>query len=167
MRLARARTGLVLLLLCSCCGCAFLLPRTQSTTKSKWGSYEEARAAFEQIVPNETRVEQLNAWGFDPTTNPNVKVLTYLDVVQRFMPNPSITKEDLDEAVRKCIDAREQSKSHETGWQFSGLLLIRDGRVVYKLASGQPHVDRHERRVRPLGPLQEFEGVISRVAGSL
>jgi hypothetical protein len=170
-------------------GCAFLLPRSHTVTRSKWSSYAEASAAFDRIVPAQTTTNDLAHLGFHPAENANVRVLTYLDIIQRFMPNQSITKEDLDEAVRACIDAREDSqaweidltdvksrrygnalldvtgfvkKTHETGWQFKGLLLIRDGRVTYKLASGLPQVDRHDKKVRPLGPLQEFDGILSR-----
>jgi hypothetical protein len=190
MSLWWAKAALALVALCSLSGCAFLLPKAQTTTKSRWSSYEEARAAFDRIVPNETRTDQLSSLGFDPRTNPNVKVLTYLDVIQRFMPNQSITLDDLDKAVRSCIEARERSqalevdlnntrsqrygnalldvtgfvkKTHETGWRFTGLLLILEGRVVYKLASGQPNVDRYDKKIRPLGPLQEMEGLVSRV----
>jgi hypothetical protein len=178
---------LIASLLCGS-GCAGLLPQGRTATKSKWSSFEEAKAAFERIVPNETRTEELARIGFDPEANPNVKILTYLDLIQRFMPNPSITKEDLDAEVRACIEAREKSqaweielseiktrrfgnvlldmtgfikKTHETGWRFNGLLLIREGRVVYKLSSGQPSVDRNERKIKPLGPLQEIDSVLT------
>ena len=55
-------------------------------------------------------------------------------------------------------------KSHDTGWQFKGLVLIREGRVVYKLSSGQPNVDRYDKKVRPLGPLQELDSILVRAA---
>jgi hypothetical protein len=136
-------------------------------------------------------MNELAGLGFDPDANPNVKILTYLDLIERFMPNPSITKEDLDAEVRACIEAREKSqaweielsevkarrygnvlldvtgfvkKTHETGWRFNGLLLIREGRVVYKLSSGQPSVDRNERKVKPLGPLQEIDSFLTGLA---
>lgn len=109
--------------------------------------------------------------------------------MQRFMPNPSITQDDLDPSVRAFIEHREQGaawevevnvlktrrygnafldvtgfvkKSHETGWQFKALLLLREGRVVYKLSSGQPNLDRYEKKVRPLGPLQEMDSALVR-----
>jgi hypothetical protein len=178
---------LAALLICGS-GCSVLLPQARTVMKSKWSSFEEARAAFDRIVPNETQTNELAQLGFDPEVNPNVKILTYLDLIGRFMPNPSITKADLDTEVRACIEAREKSqaweielsevkarrygnalldvtgfvkKTHETGWRFNGLLLIREGRVVYKLSSGQPSVDRSERKIRPLGPLQEIDSVLT------
>jgi hypothetical protein len=191
MKSAVLRGLLAVPLLLAASGCAFLLPTAQTTALSRWHGYSEAKADFDRIAPGTTVTNELAALGFDPAANPNVRILTYLDVVQRFMPNQSITKEDLDPAVRAFIEHREQGeaweievndvqtkrhgnafldvtgfvrKSHETGWQFKGLLLIRDGRVVYKLASGQPKLDRHDKKVRPLGPLQELDGLLIRAA---
>lgn len=171
-------------------GCSFLLSRNEANTRSPWRTFGEAQSAFEHITPGNTPTEALAGLGFDPRQNPNVRILTYLDVQQRFMANPSITKADLDPAVRAYLDHREQGqaweveanevktkrygnalldvtgfvkKTHETGWHFKGLLLILDGRVVYKLASGQPNLDRYEKRTRPLGPLQEADGLLLRV----
>jgi hypothetical protein len=88
-------------------GGAFLLPRTETIAQSKRGSFGEAKADFDRIVPGGTSVSELGVLGFDPATNPNVRILTYLDAVERFMPKQSITKEDLDQAVRRFIGARE------------------------------------------------------------
>ena len=174
-------------------GCSSLLPTSQATAKSKWLSLGEAEAAFGRILPGATSINELADLGFDPLANPNVRILTYLDVIQRFMPNQSITKEDLDPAVRAFIEDREQEqawevevnvakakrygsvildvtgfvkKTHDTGWQFKGLVLIREGRVVYKLSSGQPNVDRYDKKIRPLGPLQELDSILVRTAQS-
>lgn len=170
-------------------GCSFLLPTSRTTLKSKWSSFDEAKAAFDRILPGATATNELAALGFDPATNANVRILTYLDIIQRFMPNQSITMNDLDPSVRQFIESRERGqawemevndtkgkrygnafldvtgfvkKTHETGWQFKGLLLIQEGRVTYKLSSGAPNLDRYDKKVRPLGPFQELEGVIAR-----
>ena len=168
-------------------GCSFLLPTSRETAKSKWHSYTEAKAAFDRIVPGLTATNELAALGFDPSAYTNVRILTYVDVIQRFMPNRSITKDDLVPSVRAFIDSREQGqawefeladtqdkrygnafldvtgflkKTHQTGWQFKGLLLIQEGRVVYKLSSGLPNLERYEKKVRPLGPLQELDSLL-------
>jgi len=167
-------------------GCSFLLPRSQTITKSRWKSYEEAKSAFDRIVPNETGTNTLAELGFDPHANPNIRVLNYLDIIQRFIPNQAISQDDLDQSVRDFIEAREKSvalevdlqairskrygnafldifgfkqKTHETGWRFKGLLHLRDGLVVYKLASGDPAVDRDEKKIKPLGPLQQLDSI--------
>ena len=170
-------------------GCAFLLPTSQDTSKTKYQSFQEAMTAFDQIVPGTTSTNHLVTLGFHPSANPNGRILTYLDVIPRFMPNRSISRADLDPAVREFIEQGEEGeawmvvlnrakakrrgnalldiagfakKTRETGWRFTALFLIRDGRVVYKLASGIPHVDVDEVRLRPLGPFQELDGLIIR-----
>lgn len=191
MGFAASRLISLALLMLIAPGCSFLLPTSQDTARSKWHSFREAEAAFERIVPGRTSASELAPLGFDPVTNANVRILTYLEIIQRFMPNQSITKDDLDPAVRVFIQSREQGqaweiqvndtkakrygnafldvtgfvkKTHETGWQFKGLLLIHEGRVVYKLSSGQPNLDRYDKKVRPLGPLQELDSLLLRTA---
>ena len=170
-------------------GCSFLLPTSQDAVKSKWTSYKEAQEAFDRIVPGTTGTNELVALGFHPAANPNARLLTYLDVIQRFMPNRSISTNDLDPAVREFIQSGDDGqaweveinrakakrrgnalldvtgfdkKNHATGWRFKSLFLILDGRVVYKLASGIPHVEIDERRIKPLGPFQEVDSLIVR-----
>ena len=193
MRVSQATFNIILVVTVglTTSGCSFLLPTSRTTTQSKWHSFDEVKAAFDRIVPGVISINELGALGFDPAANPNVRILTYLDVIQRFMPNQSITKEDLDPSVHAFIEAREQAqawevevsdtkakrygnafldvtgfvkKTHETGWQFKALLLLHEGRVVYKLSSGQPNVDRYDKKVRPLGPLQELDRLLLRTA---
>ena len=164
-------------------GCASLFPTSRSTTESRWKSFAEAQAAFDMVQTNRTTVADLRKMGFDPADSPNVKILTYVDIIQRFMPNQGIRLEDLHPAVRACIEAKERSRAfelmlkkeekkrhgnlfldvfgfnrqtHVTGWDFDGLILVNDGTVVYVLSSGQPAISREEKVVRPLGPLQEI-----------
>ena len=191
MKHAGFRVVLLLVLTLLGSGCSFLLPTSQATAKSKWHSFSEAKSTFDRIVPGTTPINELVLLGLDPAVNPNVRILTYLDIIDRFMPNPSITMNDLDPSVRSYIESREQGqawevelnntnakrygnafldvtgfvkKTHETGWQFKGLLLIQNGVVTYKLSSGQPNIDRYEKKVRPLGPLQELDSIITRTA---
>lgn len=168
-------------------GCASLLPKETSTTKSRWKSYSEVETAFESITLNSTDTKKLESLGFYPLASPNVKLLNYVDIIQIFMSNPAVRREDLPEAVRKCIDAREQScgyqvefegtqsqrhgnvfldvfgfnrQTHVEGWKFKGLILVTNGVVVYKLSSGEPQIARDENTVHPLGPLQELDRVV-------
>jgi hypothetical protein len=48
-------------------------------------------------------------------------------------------------------------KTHETGWNFKALILLNHDKVLYKLWSGQPNLDRYEQKKKPLGPLQELD----------
>ena len=47
------------------------------------------------------------------------------------------------------------------------MIVIKDGMVTYKLASGEPNVHRHEKKVRPLGSLQELDRLVNRVPGMM
>ena len=174
-------------------GCRSLFSSSQSITVSRWNSYTNVEAAFEKIVPRQTTLADLQKLGFDPKASPNVKILTYVDVIMIFMPNPGIDKQDLPEAVRECIQTREKSraflvelkdikskrhgnlfldvfgfdrKTHVSGWQFKGLILMDDDLVVYKLASGEPQISSDENQVKPLGPLQELDSLVTHTAVS-
>ena len=162
-------------------GCTFLLPRTSESTSSPWQTYQEAQQAFDKLVPNETSAEALKAMSLDPATNPNITILNYTDVLRRFLLSQSISLNDLDEGVRLCVTAKTNCKgfevnqkvlnkqrngyflldllgfkrdTHTNGWSFSGLILIKDNVVIYKLTGGQPSIVGQESTQNPLGPLQ-------------
>ena len=43
-----------------------------------------------------------------------------------------------------------------TGWRFTGLIVLKDDLVVYKLWGGQPSIQEAETSRNPLGPFQGF-----------
>src|SRR6187455_3198746 len=96
-----------LALVLSTTGCKSLFPSDSKTTLSHWQNFDEAQAAFDKITPHKTSVEDLKTLGFDPSTTPNVKLLTYLDLIERFIPNESITLADLQPDVRACIESKD------------------------------------------------------------
>jgi hypothetical protein len=165
-------------------GCKSMFPSDGSRAKTDWGSFDESQAAFDKIIPHRTTLEDLKQMGFDPHTTPNIKVLTYLDLIERFLPNNSITKADLHPDVRACIEAKDcchayemsldvteskrygslfldvfgfKKRTHITGWNFKALIILNDDVVAYKIRSGQPAVDRYDKKIKPLGPLQELD----------
>lgn len=175
-------------------GCRSLFPTESKTSRTPWQNYEEAQAAFDKITPHKTSLEDLKSLGFDPTSTPNVKVLTYLDLIERFIPNQSITLKDLQPDVRACIEAKDTCHAYEleldiskskrygnlaldmfgfkkntriTGWSFKALIIMKDDRVAYKIRSGQPNIERYEKKLRPLGPFQELESLVTKVPGML
>ena len=85
---------LVLLLfittLLSSCSTTSLLPRQQKIVVTPWSSFEEANKAFDLITPYQTKKNELEQLGFDPKVTPNIKILNYLDLIKRFMPNQSM-----------------------------------------------------------------------------
>ena len=171
----------IVLLLTLASGCSFLLPRTQESTSSPWQTYQEAQLAFDRLTPGATSAEELKAMSLDPSTNPNITILNYTDVLRRFLLSQSISLNDLDDGVRLCVTAKTSCKgfevnqkvlskqrngyflldllgfkrdTHTNGWAFSGLILIKDGVVIYKLTGGQPSIVGNESTQNPLGPLQ-------------
>jgi hypothetical protein len=168
--------------LCIClAGCSSLLPKGKSAIEGPWNSYEAAERTFDKIVPYQTRVADLKELGLDVKTTPNITILNYSDVLRRFIPNPSVNADDLDTGVKDCIQAKTHCRGFEidqrtvnrvrtgnfwadwlnfnrtmdvTGWNFRGMLLVRDDLVVYKLVGGQPLIREQEKNKNPLGPLQ-------------
>lgn len=162
-------------------GCSSLLPRSQESTPSPWETYREAQAAFDKIVPGQTTLEDLVALSFDPDKIANIAILNYSDVLRRFMLNQSVTMSDLDRGVQECVQAKTvcrgfeinqrlvkkhrngsfwldflgfKKETHTAGWLFNGLILVKDGVVIYKLTGGQPAILQQENSSTPLGPVQ-------------
>lgn len=166
-------------------GCS-LLPSVRQTTKSPWETFDDAKFAFDKITPYQTSTKELQELGFNPFESPNIRILSYLDIIQRFMSNPSIKKEDLDEGIQTCIEAKMtckayeiqprfslsqrhgnvfldllnfKRKTHHTGWEFDALVVMVNDTVVYKLWGGTPSIDEVREAKNPLGPLQEPSGL--------
>jgi hypothetical protein len=171
-------------------GCQCLFSSHQSTTQSPWTNWDDVNLAFRQIVPNHTTVKDLQAMKFDPHFTPNIKIVPYVDMVPVFMPNPNIRFKDLPPGVRVYIEAPENNlaymidlqntrdkrhgnlvldlfgfkrQTHQSGWCFRGIILIKDGTVVYTLSSGEPDISREDSETKPLGPFQDLSGVLAHI----
>ncbi len=171
----------VLLLTAMLGACGNVLPHTEDTARTRWDYFDDALNDYNKIVPYETSVDQLKKLGYDPFSQPNIKVLSYLDIIARFMPKQSITLEDLDPGLSNCIRAQNKCLGYEahprrikskrvgnvfmdlftfkrktikTGWTFDALIVIKNDTVVYKIWSGEPNVSGEKIRKNPLGPLQ-------------
>jgi hypothetical protein len=169
----------------SACASWGVLPSTVETTESPFKTYKSAEDAYAQVRPFVTTTRELKARGFDPYTTPNIRVLNYLDLVPRFLPQQSMKSEDLDPAVQACLTARDsctgwlaepsisskdrtgnvaldvlgfERETTSTGWKASMLLLVQNGVVVYKLWSGTPTILEVKTEKKPLGPLQDLSG---------
>lgn len=162
-------------------GCSSLLPEGDVKVEGPWHSFEEAQQAFDKIIPYTTTTEDLREMKLDPRTQPNITILNYSDVLRRFVPGGAISIDHLDAGVWDCINAKIACQGYEVtqksikrdrtgnflsdflnfkrevevrGWSFSGVLLIKENMVVYKLTSGQPMIHEQEKNRNPLGPLQ-------------
>ena len=87
----------------------------------------------------------------------------------------------LDAGIRDCIESRQACRAYEftfghqnsrregsfwadflnfrrrteiTGWRFLGLVVVRDGVVLFRNYGGEPQIRQTERQSNPLGPLQ-------------
>ncbi|MDA8388524.1 MAG: hypothetical protein M0Z58_07690 [Nitrospiraceae bacterium] len=181
MALKRVSLALLFLFFTGTAGCGGLLPSTRKTVQSPWVNFYQAKHAYDQIEVEKSTAKSLRDLGFDPYINPNVQILTYVDIIQRFMFNPSIRMKDLAPGLQRCIRAGTECRAysitpgitsdvrkgnffldffnfkrhiHETGWNFQALVVMVDDTVVYKQWGGNPAIDSTTITKNPLGPLQ-------------
>lgn len=165
--------------------CSGSLPKSEDKTKSPWRTFDEAYTAYEKIIINESTTEDLRKLGFDPYITANVRILSYLDVLVKFMPTNSVQMDQLPISVQKCLAKQKACKAYEahpgtikrkrvgnafldllsfkrqtieTGWRFNALIVLDDDVAIYKVWSGIPMVDSERFRRNPLGPLQGSAG---------
>ncbi len=174
----------ILVLFIGLLGCAAVLPSSKTTVTSPWKNFGDIEAVYEKIIPGKTTMEDLKQMGFDPFKTPNIKILTSRDIVNYFMFNPSIKKEDLDLGIQECINAKDLCRAYqinpgdkkrkregnfwldilkfkrqtkETGWEFKGLIIVVGNLVAYKEpVSGDPNINKPDEQKNPLGPFQEL-----------
>jgi hypothetical protein len=175
------KAAVALLLAFVVSGCSSMLPRSREVTASPWETYQEAQQTFDKIIPGMTRAAELKDLQLDLGSHPNLLIMNYSDVLRRFVPNASISLSDLDFGVKDCLSAKTACQGYEitqksvrkqregnffadvlgfhretqiTGWSFNGLILVKDGVVIYKLTGGQPSILQNEETRNPLGPIQ-------------
>jgi len=180
-----------LLLLCLGAGCSSLLPKQKEVTASPWQTYQAAQETFDKIIPGQTTIAELRVMSLDPSSNANIAILNYADVMRKFMLNQSFSVNDLDNGVRDCVLAKiacrgfeiNQSsvqkqrmgnvildvlgfyrETHTAGWRFNALILLRDDIVVYKLTGGQPVIQATEENQNPLGPVQAIGSKVTGIS---
>jgi hypothetical protein len=190
-RYARLIVSMAVTLVLVGCGGLGLLPYQTDIETTHFQSYQAVEAAYKEITPGQTPASALGQIGFDSARSPNVEILSYLGVIERFMPRNSISFDELDPAVQSCIEARDRctayvfhpSRLHQertgsivldlfgferttvsTGWTAEVVFLVEDGRVAYKVMSGKPNIDTSHDLVQPLGPLQDFGDTVIRTA---
>jgi hypothetical protein len=181
------KTTLILLLSLIGSGCAGILPSVKNTTKSPWLHFEDAKRSFDKITSQQSTSDDLKRLGFDPFEIPNVKLITYLDLLKIFLPNDSIKMENLDPGVQSCLQARDACQGYEItpkilnskrygnafldllnfrrqkitrGWRFYALIVLNDGLVVHKVWGGEPNISEIEDKRNPLGPLQNVDNIL-------
>jgi len=183
-RYARIAGVLAITLALVGCGGLSLLPhRTDLAEDQNFQTYDQVADAYKDIVPGQTREADLNKLGFNAAVQPNAEVISYLGVIERFMPRDSIRFDHLALPVKACIEAQERCSAYvfrpsrleqdrtgsifldlmgferttlDHGWAAEVVLLMQDGRVAYKVMSGKPHIEGYHDDIQPLGPLQNL-----------
>jgi len=168
------------------CGSS-LLPSMEKENVSNWDSYDAVIKSFKQIKSLQTTKSQLHTFGFDPFENKNIKLLNYLDIMNKFLVSPSIHLDDLDPKVSSCLKEHTKcygyeinrehiyekrygnvladlfnfrKKTRTTGWRFNAIVIFHNNLVVYKIANGDPNINLKEEKKNPLGPFQSMESVL-------
>ena len=108
------------------------LPTTGVYTQSSWETYTEVENNVETIVLGKTTNDDLIRMGFDLEQMPNVKRLTYLDVMTKFkLDSPTrftlFNKIELPPGVLKTLAAREKGRSYELN--LESIVNKREGSV--------------------------------------
>lgn len=162
-------------------GCSSLLPKSKSETEAPWKTFEEVKRSFDSIEPGQTTLQELKLLGYDQEVNPNVTVLNYTEVLNKYAPNV-VRDEYLEPGIRECLKtlpqcsalALEHRQIHRdrvgnffldivnferrtviTGWRFGAVVVVVGDRVVHKSWSGVPAISEVEQNRNPLGPLQD------------
>lgn len=161
--------------------CTSLLPKGSSDNGGGFASFEEARAAADRIFPMQTRIDELGHLGFDIQAGPNVTLVSYPEIVVRLTPHPGVPISQLNPGVRHCIDIQTACRGYTfrferedriregnflldflnavrttrlTGWRFEALIVVSADTVLFRNYSGQARIERVDKQVNPLGPLQ-------------
>jgi hypothetical protein len=161
-------------------GCSTMLPRSRAEDVSHFKTYEDARVALERVTPYRDTLVEARALGFDVADNSNVREVPYPQWVGTLV-NPNVPLDHADVGIRDCLAAElacraylfrfsriEEDRTgnfvvdflnfrrvtHRHGWRFEGLMLVRDGVVLFRNHGGEPRVEFVEDRRNPLGPLQ-------------
>ena len=157
-----------------------MLPHGRAEDISLFRTYADAQAALERVTPYRDTLADARGLGFDVGDSTNVEEVPYPQWVG-VLVHPNVPLDRADIGIRDCLAAElgcrayrfrfsriEEDRTgnfvvdflnfrritHRHGWRFEGLMLVRDGVVLFRNHGGQPHVEYVEDRRNPLGPLQ-------------
>ena len=169
--------------------CGGVLPERHEITTSPFSSFDEAYQVYTRVNVDQTTAQDLLALGYNALETPNIRLLTYLEVAETFLPTDSVPLSYLPDGVVRCLEAKTRCAGyavapreiHEervgnlfldfldfrretqtTGWEVQALFVLVDDVVVYKLWSGTPRVDETAVSIKPLGPIQDVGTILNR-----
>ncbi|WP_157966642.1 hypothetical protein [Fastidiosibacter lacustris] len=165
------------------------MPSKKIERNDQWSSFDSIQQVYDKVTPNKTSVNELKNMGFDPYAANNVKIENYLDTRIRF--DPLSTGKNIPAPVAKCLSMFKHCQAYvvnvdydyekrignvfldltsfrretmKEGWGFQAVFIIQDELVVYKLWSGEPKRKAYIDEIRPLGPLQSLDDLITGAA---
>lgn len=132
-----------LLLFTGGCATQSLLPTQGVYTESSFETYTQVEGVVEKIVLGETKYSDLVKMGLDLENIPNVKRLTYLDVMSKFkLDSPSrytlFNKIELPAGVLKMLAAREDGLAYEIN--LERIKNQREGSVILDILNFRKNV---------------------------
>ena len=133
----------VLLLFSSGCATQSLLPTQGVYTESSFDTYSQVEAVVNKIKIGKTKYSDLVRMGLDLEKIPNVKRLTYLDVMKKFnLDSPSrytiFNDIELPDGVIKTLEAREKGRTYEIN--LERLRNQREGSLVLDMLNFRKNV---------------------------
>ena len=161
-------------------GCGSLLPSERAEVLSPFSDYLDAESRYAQAQPGVTSRSELFSLGFDPLSQGNGKMLSFIDIRLMFV-QPNVPIEYLPDGLLKCLEAKDRcigyafdfnktdtqrvgnfwadvfnfrKKRELQGWAFRAVFVLVDDTLVHKFSNGEPNIRRYEVKRNPLGPLQ-------------
>jgi hypothetical protein len=161
-------------------GCSSLLPSEREEALSPFDDYLDAEIRYSQAVTGSTTRAELFALGFDPLSEGNGKMLSFIDLRLMFV-QPNVPIEYLPDGLLHCLEAKDRcvgyafefnktdtqrvgnfwadafnfrKKRELQGWAFRAVFVLVDEMLVHKVSNGEPNIRRYEVKRNPLGPLQ-------------
>lgn len=161
-------------------GCGSLLPSEQAEVLSPFNDYLDAEIRYSQAQPGKTTRSELFSLGFDPLTQGNGKMLSFIDLRLMFV-QPNVPIAYLPDGLVQCLEAKDRcigysfdfnktdtqrvgnfwadvfnfrKKRELQGWAFRAVFVLVDDTLVHKVSNGEPNIRRYEVKRNPLGPLQ-------------
>jgi len=135
--------SLGLLLFTGGCATQSLLPTQGVYTESSFETYTQVEGVVENIIVGKTKYSDLVKMGLDLENIPNVKRLTYLDVMSKFkLDSPSrytlFNKIELPSGVLKTLAARENGLAYEIN--LERIKNQREGSVILDILNFRKNV---------------------------
>lgn len=174
------RWTILLLLSGLTAGCGSLLPSERAEVLSPFNDYLDAEIRYSQAQPGVTTRSELFSLGFDPLTQGNGKMLSFIDLRVMFV-QPNVPIAYLPDGLIECLEAKDRcvgyafdfnktdtqrvgsfwadvfnfrKKRELQGWAFRAVFVLVDDTLVHKVSNGEPNIRRYEVKRNPLGPLQ-------------